>query len=131
MSQEMINQSLVNLGKALNRLEEAVEGPVENQLMIDGVIQRFEFTIEQFWKTLKRILKSEGIQTSTPKESLQQAYKVGWINDEKMWLSMLKDRNLTSNTYDENVANEIYQRIKLYIPEMRRTYSIIKNYSTD
>ncbi|MDC3415210.1 nucleotidyltransferase substrate binding protein [Terrihalobacillus insolitus] len=131
MSQEMINQSLVNLGKALNRLEEAVEGPVENQLMIDGVIQRFEFTIEQFWKTLKRILKSEGIQTSTPKESLQQAYKVGWINDEKMWLSMLKDRNLTSNTYDENVANEIYQRIKLYTPEMRRIYNIIKNYSTD
>jgi len=37
---------------------------------IDGTIQRFEFVIELYWKTLKRLLALEGINTYTPRESL-------------------------------------------------------------
>lgn len=117
---------LANLDRAISRLEEAAEERVVNQLMIDGVIQRFEFTIELFWKTLKRALELEGLQVHTPKESLKQAFQIGWIHEEKMWLDMLKDRSLTSYTYDEDLAKEIYQRIQNYTPEMRRFYNFLQ-----
>jgi len=70
---EKPNQSLINLGAALERLAEALQEPTENKLAIDGTIQRFEFVIELYWKTLKRLLAWEGIQTQTPREALQRA----------------------------------------------------------
>ncbi|MBE0510941.1 MAG: nucleotidyltransferase substrate binding protein, partial [Gammaproteobacteria bacterium] len=60
MSEEKIQQSLTNLGRALTRLEEALKEPDTNSLVIDGTIQRFEFVIELFWKAFKRILSREG-----------------------------------------------------------------------
>jgi predicted nucleotidyltransferase len=66
-----VQQSLDNLGRALNRLEKGVKQSPEDQLMIDGVIQRFEFTIELFWKTLKRMLETEGMQVTIPKASFK------------------------------------------------------------
>lgn len=59
------DQSMINFGKALQRLEEATEISGHDALKIDGTIQRFEFTFELCWKTMKRILEIEGIQVST------------------------------------------------------------------
>jgi hypothetical protein len=54
MSASQMKATLESLGKALDRLEEALEQPLENALAVDATIQRFEFTIELFWKALKR-----------------------------------------------------------------------------
>jgi nucleotidyltransferase substrate binding protein (TIGR01987 family) len=62
MSVAKTSQSLKNLGAALERLAEALREPETNKLAIDGTIQRFEFVIDLFWKTLKRLLAEEGIQ---------------------------------------------------------------------
>ncbi|GAE47325.1 nucleotidyltransferase [Mesobacillus boroniphilus JCM 21738] len=74
-------QSVNNLEQAIARLEEALAEDLSNSLLVDGTIQRFESTIELYWKTLKRILVSEGIETRTPKETLKEAYQIGWLND--------------------------------------------------
>ncbi|WP_268811322.1 HI0074 family nucleotidyltransferase substrate-binding subunit [Virgibacillus dakarensis] len=76
MSKRKAMQSLVNLEKALDRLEDALRVDEMNSLYIDGTIQRFEFSLELYWKTLKRLLAEEGIETKTPREALKQAYKV-------------------------------------------------------
>lgn len=125
-----MKQSLDNLGRALDRFGEALGRSIEDQLMIDGVIQRFEFTIELYWKTLKRMLELEGLQSSTPRQSLKQAYQLHWINDEQMWLDMLKDQNRTSHTYDEDLAAEIYKNLKRYFPEMKKTYQFLQEHFT-
>ena len=51
--------SFQSLGKAIERLKEVLEHPQlnENDFMRDATIQRFEFSIELFWKVLKKILK--------------------------------------------------------------------------
>ncbi len=121
MSEAKIRQSLHNLEKALSRLKEALAEPIDNEIVIDGTIQRFEFCIELFWKTLKRLLLFEGIETKTPRETLKQAYQIGWLNDETAWLEMLKDRNLTSHIYDEVMAGEIYNHILQYTTKLNRT----------
>lgn len=93
--------------------------------MIDGTIQRFEFVIELFWKTFKRVLNLSGINTHTPRESLKQAYKAGWIDDEWLWLDMLRSRNQTSHIYNEDTARRIYSNIQDYFPELERTYRVL------
>ena len=54
---------------------------------------------------------------------LQEAYRGHLIEHEKQWLEMLKNRNLTSHTYDEILANIIYQKILTYIPIFKETYT--------
>lgn len=121
-----VAQSMSNLERALMRLEEALLEDPNNSLVVDGTIQRFEFTVELFWKTLKRILLSEGIETKTPKETLKEAYQAGWLSNEKAWLQMLKDRNETSHTYDHESALKIWENIKSYFPEMKKTLNTLK-----
>lgn len=50
----------LKLGKALISLEKIIVKPdQEDRSNIDAAIQRFEFTIELFWKLLKNILESK------------------------------------------------------------------------
>lgn len=126
MSKIKLEQSIGNLGQALDRLEEALAVPEGQPLAIDGTIQRFEFSLELFWKTLKRLLAEEGVKTTTPRETLKEAWQAGWLTDEDMWLDLLKARNETSHNYDEGAARRIYQTIRGSFPEMRRVYEQIK-----
>ena len=126
MNEDKARFSLKQLGNALQRLHEALQEPNTGSLVIDGTIQRFEFVVELYWKTLKRLLASEGIQTHTPRETLERAYQAEWLKDEKVWLRMLKDRNETSLMYDEEAAVKIYNHIKHYYPELERTYRFLR-----
>ena len=84
-----IKFSIINLEKAISRLEEAVNEPQVNDFVIDATIQRFEFVIELFWKTLKRLMYIEGIESSTPKETLIKARENKWLSDSDLWMQML------------------------------------------
>ena len=81
-----------------------------DDLVVDGTIQRFEFSVALFWKTLRRILHDNGIEAGTPREAAQSAYQAQWLNEEEIWIHMLHD-HLTSHTYQEEIAREIYARI--------------------
>ena len=115
------------LGKALSRLDESLSFDLSQPLVVDACIQRFEFCIELTWKTLKKCLAIEGIEANTPRESVQLAYGVHWINDETAWLSMLKDRNLTSHTYKEDLALEIYHRLPNHFEAMHSLYLLLNS----
>lgn len=122
-----VPQSLENLSRAMDRLAEALAHPPAGSLAIDGTIQRFEFTIELFWKTLRRCLEAEGIAAGTPRECLVAAFQAGWTDDEAPWLGMLRDRNLTSHTYNEEQARLIYEHIRQYFPVMQRTQGFLRS----
>lgn len=100
-----------NFEKALSRLKEAVE-KAEDELDKDGVIQRFEFTVELLWKTLKAILEYKYIQCNSPRSCIKEAFKAGLIDDDEIILDMLEDRNRSSHIYDSSVSEEIFSRIK-------------------
>lgn len=107
--------------KALISLESIYLKPVqEDRSNIDATIQRFEFTFELAWKFLKDYFRERDIELNYPKEILKQAYNVNLIDDEDIWIRMLRDRNMTSHSYDEKLADEIYLSIKSYVPELRR-----------
>lgn len=127
-----VELSFASLGKALAALEAMVNKPMqEDRSNIDACIQRFEFAIELWWKLLKRVLFTLGEEVVYPKDVLRAAYRGKLIDDEVIWLSMLEDRNQTSHTYDEALADQIYLRIKGYFPVMQRTYNrLFSSYST-
>ncbi len=108
---EEIDYALSKLESALVKLKEGVCS-AGDELEKDGVIQRFEFTFELLWKTLRLFLRNSGIDTKTPKESLKEAFRIEWIKEEKTFLDMLEDRNKTSHIYDKETSEEIFERIK-------------------
>ena len=108
-----------NFSNALERLEEAVN-EAQTELEIDGAIQRFEFTFEQAWKSIKKFLEDEGIICRSPKSCLKEAYAVGFINKEQIWLKMLTDRYRTVHIYDMETSREVFENIKrFYVQELK------------
>lgn len=99
---------------ALERLKEAIDlyNEQENPVLLDGTIQRFEFCVELGWKLLKEYLEFEKIgEFNSPRSTIKECFSIGLIEDAEKWLDMLDDRNLTSHTYDEEIAKEIYRNI--------------------
>lgn len=98
---------------AIIRLKEGL-GEEPDDLRIDGILQRFEFTFELAWKCMKDYLEKEGVVSNigSPREIIQLAFKHNIINDGETWIEMMLDRNTLSHMYDESVSREVYERIK-------------------
>jgi len=108
-------QRFVSFSKAFNQLEDAVDLSKERSLSTleeQGMIQAFEYTHELAWKTLKDLLEEQGNSTLLgSKDVTRAAFKLGLIEDGETWMDMIKSRNQTSHTYNEEVANEIVNNI--------------------
>ena len=115
MKKSEVLLKIEKFNQAVERLKEAVQ-TAKSQLEKDGTIQRFEFTVELFWKTLKAILSYQGIECYSPRDCIKKAYRYGIIDDDEILLDMLEDRNLSSHIYSQTTAEEIFERIKtIYI----------------
>ena len=128
---EEIKFALNKLNNAYLKLEEGVKIAKE-ELEKDGVVQRFEFSFELLWKTLKIFLKDSGIEVKTPRDSFKEAFKVGWVVEEKVFLNMLDDRNKTSHIYDKVSSEKIFNRIKKnYSSEIAKIIEQLKNFTLE
>ena len=114
-----MKEKIENFKKALSRLEEAV-AVAQDELDKDGVLQRFEFTVEMLWKALRATLLYEGIECKSPRNCVKEAFKVGLIGDDEIVLDMIMDRKLSSHIYDQQKSEEIFERIKSkYLPYLK------------
>ncbi|WP_295861349.1 HI0074 family nucleotidyltransferase substrate-binding subunit [uncultured Fibrobacter sp.] len=80
-----------------------------------GVIGQFCLTFEQMWKTLQEVMRAHAIneaENGSPREILKAGYKFSFLDNEEVWLQMLKDRNSAMHIYDEEafvgVLNRVY-----------------------
>ena len=107
-----------NFSRAYSLLREAAEDDPKrlSDLEREGLIQRFEYTFELAWKTLKDRLEYDGVQipTVTPRKVIRSAFAAGLIDDGEAWIDMLTDRNAMSHQYDfdifEAVADKVHRR---------------------
>ena len=108
-------QRFSNFKKALFKLAEIVENRTLEELSElekEGLIQRFEYTFELAWKTLQDLLIERGyIDVIGPNPVIAQSFQNGYINDAEGWKLILKSRNLTSHTYNSEIADKIAQQI--------------------
>lgn len=102
-------QRFQNFDRAVSLLREPIEAGVERLSLLEkeGVIQRFEFTLELAWKTLKDYLEFSGvvIDPATPRNVVKEAFAAKILPDGQVWIDMLDHRNLLSHTYDEKSFN--------------------------
>ncbi|NCN41995.1 DUF86 domain-containing protein [bacterium] len=90
--------------RALARLKQALAQP-KDEFVRDSVIQRFEFTVELAWKSAKKVL---GLSATAPKVVVRDLAQQGLIDDPNVWFKLIDARNLSSHSYNEQVAEEIY-----------------------
>lgn len=120
----------LSLTKALETLDESLQiiNNPKNQYLYeslrDSTIQRFEYSIDTFWKFLKIYIQEKeaiDLEASSPRIILRQAESIGII-DKKSYQSLidgLADRNLTSHVYNEGTAESILKNIPHYYEIMK------------
>lgn len=101
---------LLALGRfesALTRLHEVL-ALSESTIVRDALIQRFEFTFEAGWRAAYRWLRARGADVAEEAFAvLPRAFANRLIADEPGWAEMRRKRNLTSHTYQEQLAVEV------------------------
>lgn len=108
-------QRFDNFKRALHQLSLAVQ-LMDQRPLTDleklGIIQGFEFTYEMAWKVLKDYLEYEGIQGLIGSRSaVREAFKQGLITDGEAWMDMIDKRNLSSHTYNLDLATDLVTSI--------------------
>ncbi len=121
------HQRFSNYVKALHKLEDAIKYINDNfeidsdtqntttvldEIIKEGLIQRFEYTHELAWNVMKDYAESQGNnEVGGSKDSTREAFQLKLIEDGEAWMDMIKSRNKTSHTYNEVTADEIYHKI--------------------
>lgn len=123
-------QRFNNFERALHLLSELVDEKDDIQalrpIIKEGFIQRFQFTFELAWKTLKDKMVHDGLQIDkvSPKFVFKQAYQAGYITQIESWLKMCNDRNLMSHTYDVKRFDNVLESLeKEYYPLLSELYT--------
>ena len=116
--------SLVSLQKALDTLKKGYKDQ-PTELERDGLIQRFEYTLELCWKTSKKVLLSNGIEVDTPKNVVRELGSLNWISNPESWIDYIDKKNETSHMYNEDVAIRIFGVIKKFIDDAEALVKIL------
>ena len=123
-------QRFSNFEKALHKLTQAVEfirhklldedesiddgdpGHVLDEIIKEGLIQRFEYTHELAWNVMKDYAAYQGnTSIGGSRDATREAFQLHLVSDGKVWMDMIGSRNKTSHTYNEETADEIYSKI--------------------
>ena len=114
---DRLKQRMESAKRALKTLQELLESETLTIVERDAAIQRFEYTFEALWKAGKAFLREiEGLEIGSPKGVIRGFLQIGLFTEEQtaLALSMADDRNLTSHTYNEGLADQICGELDNY-----------------
>jgi nucleotidyltransferase substrate binding protein (TIGR01987 family) len=109
-------QRFANFDGALVLLREGVDlldGDV-HPIVQEGVIQRFDYTFELAWKTLKDFLiwRKVTLERSGPADVLRAAFAFGYIEQGPIWMDALDARNEMSHVYRRQAFGRVVADIR-------------------
>ena len=126
MEIEILKNHLEICNTAFKTLDEALNKEVLSQLEQDWTIQRFEYTIELFWKMWKRYLEFQEVHSDfSPRWVMKELYKYNIISDLEIFLKFLHIRNSLSHIYSEQVSHENFEYIKQNYKNIQETLNIL------
>ena len=114
---ERLKQKVGSAKRALRTLQELLDSQNLSIVERDAAIQRFEYTFEALWKAGKAFLREiEGLEIGSPKGVIRGFLQIGLFTEEQtaLALAMVDDRNLTSHTYNEGLAEQICEQLDNY-----------------
>lgn len=118
--------------KSLKNLQKSKTADPKADFVLEGTVLNFNLTFDIAWKVMKDILikKMEILDFAigSPRETLQQAYQNGIIDDDR-WIQMLRARNQLAHDYDGSFAAEKFQDIvEVYCPLFEKMEEHVKKY---
>jgi len=121
-------QRFKNFDRAFVLLREVFDSGIDNlsQLEKEGLVQRFEFTYELAWKTLRDYLEENGLIVNpvTPRNVIKEAFAAKILDDGQVWIDMMLHRNLLSHTYDSKAFEKVIEAVGLrYLAAFDRLHS--------
>ncbi len=128
---ERLKERLLLAHNALSSFNEVLQQPY-SKIIRDAAIQRFEFTLEALWKLAQRyLILKEGIESGSPKGVSRACFQAQLLTEQETQtlLESIDDRNLTVHTYNEKLAEEIFQRLAKYQPVFIKLYNSIEQKS--
>lgn len=109
-------QRFQNFQRAFVLLSSALDGRTIDSfsdLEQEGLIQRFEYSYELAWKTMKDYLEENGVVITavTPREVIKQAFAAHILADGQVWIDMMLHRNMLAHTYDFRKFREVLDAV--------------------
>ncbi len=108
-------QRFQNFKRAYKKLADAFEEDIEDlsDLEKEGVIQRFEYTFELAWNTMKNYLEYAGVELKekSPRAVIKEAFAASLISDGQQWIDMMLLRNELSHNYDPDEFETAFEAI--------------------
>jgi len=120
-------QRFSHFSKVLVQLGKFIEKGTLNEFEEQGLIQSFEYTYELAWNTLKDYFEAQG-ETGIhgSRDAIRLSFRRGLVEDGETWMDMIKDRTLTTHTYDEQIARTISQAVfQRYYPEFVKLHQLL------
>ncbi|ABQ25339.1 nucleotidyltransferase substrate binding protein [Geotalea uraniireducens] len=112
--------------KALLQLNKAVELSRQrplSQLEQLGLIQAFKFTHELAWNVMKDYFEYQGNTSITgSRDATREAFRRNLIADGEGWMEMIQSRNMTSHTYNQDVADEIAEKVTAIYYDLSKAF---------
>ncbi|OYX81918.1 MAG: nucleotidyltransferase [Flavobacteriales bacterium 32-34-25] len=114
---DKLSQSVKYIQENFNA-EASLEDEILDEMIKEGIIQRFEYTHELAWNVMKDYAEYQGNSNiGGSRDASREAFQLKLITNGHLWMDMITIRNKTSHTYNEETANEIYNKIlKEYYP---------------
>ena len=129
MPNDKYNRNLKSFEKALLQLGDALEES-ESPIVRDACLQRFEFSYELLWKTLKVFLEDiHGVRAVSPRQVFKEAFALSIIGEEVTFVEMIESRNTLSHTYNEEQAAKIYVKCGGYLKAMKNVLAQLNKQS--
>ena len=132
----MENLDLTSFEKAIKSLAEVIEmwnNDKVNDVIRDSMIQRFEYTYSLSLKMIKRYFKisafeKENIDGMTFNEMVRAANRMDILRSNlEKWDEFRQIRNMTSHTYDEEIAQKVVEIIPDFKVEAEFLLSKLKD----
>ena len=60
-----------------------------------------------------------GVSTTAPKDVVREMAQSGYIDDVAIWLKAIDMRNLSSHTYKEDLAEQVYAFACAFVPTLK------------
>ncbi len=129
---------LTDLEKAIQSFEKALSADLskynvdETDWIKNGQLQKFEYSIELLWKTIKAYFKLKfETDVNFPIENIKEIFRQGLI-DESTYNALydaIKTRNLLSHVYKLETFEALYPQLFNYLIAIKKTYEAIKLHS--
>lgn len=122
---------LTSFKRSLAALRKVTRMDLEDEVVRDAAIKRFEFTYEIAWKMVRRHLEWAGmtdLPIATRKELFRQAARFSLIEEPSVWFEYHEARNLTAHTYDEDNARKVAGLLKQFTKDAAKLLNALKEH---